>query len=139
MPGVSLQCHCSEWHSWWLVPGTKSSSSSSSSLSSSSSSSSSSCLQYPAGKSHSKIPYVFVAFNLKDSWGKGELTYGPIHVVVSRFTACISPLNTTDKKDEPSSLLLANKHGEENQHKYMYIYILYIYIDIFKAVSSQLD
>ena len=23
MPGASLQCHCSEWHSWWLVPDTK--------------------------------------------------------------------------------------------------------------------
>ena len=23
MPGASLQCHCSDSHSWWLVPGTK--------------------------------------------------------------------------------------------------------------------
>lgn len=105
MPGASLQCHCSGWHSWWLVPGTKTRN-----------------LEFiiilptipsSARKSHSNLhPAVCEKLNLKDcknnapngrsSWGKGE----PIHVFVFRVY-CISPFNITDKKDEPSSLLLA--------------------------------
>ena len=118
MPGASLQCHCSGWHSWWLVPGTKTRN-----------------LEFiiilptipsSAGKSHSNLhPAVCEKLNLKDcknnvpngrsTWGKGEPIYRLIHDL---FFPCLLHISFQYHWQKRWTIFFTacNKHCEENQN-----------------------